>query len=201
MTSGHVIVVDDDEAVLDSLLELFSAAGLVARGFTSPIDMLDRIADLAPGVVVTDVRMPGMTGIELMRRLRELGCGDWPIVVISGHADVAMAMDAMRGGAVDFLEKPFEPDMLLAAVVLGHQRLAAFADPDTRAIRDRYIGLTARECEVISQLVAGASSKSAAIALGISPRTVDVFRAKILRKMAVDNVAALATMVARLKVG
>lgn len=200
MSVQHVIVIDDDAAVLDSTLVLLNSAGYRARGFSGPEDLLAVIEDLSRACIVTDVRMPKMDGLTLLRRLADLGCGDWPFIVITGHADVPMAVEAMRLGAIDFLEKPYTPARLLEMVAVALAGIAERHSPESEAAKARFVSLTNREREVITQLIAGKSSKTAAIALGISPRTVDVFRAKILRKMAVDNVAALATLIARHKI-
>lgn len=198
MSRGRVLVIDDDPAVLASLEAMLAVAGFEVVVFRSPKAFFAALDELAPGCVVTDVRMPEISGLAVVERLKAAGRGDWPVVVISGHADVPMAVDAMKAGASTFLEKPIAPPVLVEAItsalLVQSARDTGPGNPDEEA---RLHTLSRRESEVLAHLVKGASSKAAAQALGISPRTVDVFRANILRKTQAPNIAALATLVAR----
>lgn len=183
--STPVIVVDDDEAVRDSLAALLRDAGHPVSIFPDAESLLDQIGDLPFGPLVTDVRMPGLSGIDLIRRLHEVGQAARPVIVITGHADVPLAVEAMRAGARDFLEKPFEPEALLLAVkaaagVTEHGAAGAF---------------TARERQVSAGLARGLTSKQIAMEMGISYRTVEVFRARLLKKAGVSNTAALVALI------
>ena len=204
MSKGSVVVVDDDHAVLDSIVSLLTIDGYSVTGFSSAVAFLVEAADLSPDCLVTDIRMPQIDGLSLIARLRELGLGAIPIVVVSGQVDVPIAVTAMQLGAMMVLEKPFPPALLLDVVATTIQRAAVAAvppinprSPEHEAIRDRFETLSPREREVLSHLLNGSSSKVTAIALRISPRTVDVFRANILRKMKAPNIAAVATQAAR----
>jgi two-component system response regulator FixJ len=191
-------VIDDDPAVLASLEAMLAVAGFEVVVFRSPRAFFATLDALAPGCVVTDVRMPELSGLAVLERLRATGRGDWPVVMISGHADVPMAVDAMKAGASTFLEKPIAPPALLEAITAAIAvRDSGVAGPGDADEDPRLRTLSRRESEVLGHLVKGASSKAAAQILGISPRTVDVFRASILRKTGASNIAALATLVAR----
>lgn len=199
MSKGYVIVIDDDEAVLGSIDAMLGVFDFRVRTFASPILFFEGLETLPFSCVVTDVRMPEMSGLELVTRLGQSGRQDWPVIVISGHADVSMAVSAMRAGASNFLEKPFGPGALVQAIADAFStRVPVNIDSaDLAEVRSRFETLSPREREVLSHLVKGASSKVTAIVLGISPRTVDVFRASILKKMKSPNIAALATLVGR----
>lgn len=198
MSGNHVVIIDDDLAVLDSLAMMISVQGFEVQCFASPFDMLAAVPDLPDSCVVTDIRMPGIDGLELISRLKETRAAAWPVIVISGHADVPIAVSAMQLGAITVLEKPFAPDQLLIALKEALATAGQGAvSPELAEARARYQTLSRREREVLGHLVQGSSSKVTALALQISPRTVDVFRANILRKMAAPNIAALATQVAR----
>jgi two-component system response regulator FixJ len=195
MTTDPVVyVVDDDAAVLDSLAFSLKSAGLKARTFESA-DGLLAMLPLETGCVVTDVRMPGMSGIDLLRRLRELGCA-LPVVVITGHADVPLAIEAMKAGAADFIEKPFDDDMLIATL----ERLIAERAPQLEEIaardefRRRIEQLSPRETDVLQALVVGKANKVIAYDLGISPRTVEVYRANLMKKMEARSLSELVRM-------
>ncbi|QTC92216.1 response regulator transcription factor [Brevundimonas goettingensis] len=185
-----VVIIDDDADVLESLEAVFASAGYAVRAFASADAFLAVIETVAPACIVTDLRMPGMDGLDLVRTLQGCPQKSWPIIVLSGHADVADAVAAMRAGAVDFLTKPAPPRKLLEIVD------ALSVDLVTRSSRtdlaERYATLSPREREVVELIALGATSKTAALALGLSPRTVDIFRGRILRKMGVENVTALA---------
>ncbi|WP_426039520.1 response regulator transcription factor [Brevundimonas sp. DC300-4] len=192
----RVVLIDDDAAVLESLEAVFSSANYEVRSFPLATDFLAALPGLSPACIVTDLRMPEMDGLTLVSKLTGEKGLSWPIVVISGHGDVPDAVAAIRAGATDFLIKPFPPQKLLAIVQASlSSRLATPAPPETD-VDLRYASLSQRERQVVEILTAGGSSKSAGLALGISPRTVDVFRGRIMRKMAVNNIASLATAVA-----
>lgn len=188
-------VVDDDPAVRDSLRFTLSAADHDVRAYESAIELLARGDALEPGVVVTDVRMPGMTGLELVGRLKEDGLSH-PVIVLTGHADVSMAVEAMKAGVVDFLEKPFDDEALLSAVEVAQQRLQGSSDRDAEReeINRRIAQLTAREREVFEAVAGGESNKSAALKLGISPRTVEIYRANVMEKMRARTLSDLVRM-------
>ncbi len=194
--SGTVHVVDDDAAVRDSLAFLLTAAGFSVRVHDSAEALLDAAPDLAPGCVLTDIRMPGLDGLGLQRRLAELGL-DVAVVVMSGHADVSSAVAAMKAGAVDFLQKPFAETTLLAVVRQALERqIAAAAEVEAAgAAAARLASLTPREREVLAQLVAGHANKVIAQALGASPRTIEVHRARVMEKLGVRSLPDLVRLV------
>ncbi len=188
---GTVHVVDDDAAVRDSLVLLLDAAGFAVRAHDSAEALLAQ-ADLEPGCVLTDVRMPGLDGLGLQRRLAELGRAV-SVVVMTGHADVPVAVAAMKAGAVDFLQKPFDEATLLAvlrqALARQHERGAAGAA--AAAASARLATLTPREHEVLDQLIAGHANKVIAHVLGASPRTIEVHRARVMDKLGAHSLPEL----------
>ncbi|HWQ86600.1 response regulator transcription factor [Brevundimonas sp.] len=192
-----VVLIDDDDSVLASLEAVFETAGYAVHAFTSAEDFLATRESLAVCCVVTDLRMPTMDGLTLVRQLAA-STPAWPTVVISGHADVSDAIELMHAGALDFLVKPFHPRKLVAAVESASGRLAPPAEIPLSEVERRYASLTPREKEVVEHLVAGATNRACGAILGISPRTVDVFRGRILRKMDSRNIAALSTAISTL---
>ncbi len=175
-------VVEDDEPMRDSLVELLEEAGYTARPYASGEELLARGTTAEPGCVLSDMRMPGIDGLTLLRRLRADGSG-LPLILITAHGDVPLAVNAMKAGAVDFLEKPFEPDALLGAIAMALRvRTSGPAAEDGEAARRRLEKLTLREHEVLEHLVAGKSNKEAAERLNISPRTVEFHRANVMEK-------------------
>ena len=190
-----VYVIDDDEAVRDSLRFLFHTAGLAARTYESATSFLNHLPRVKAGCIVTDVRMPGLSGFDLLRRLKELHSAV-PVIVITGHGDVPLAVEAMKSGAADFLEKPFDDEALLAAVnvALRDQGASAKRDADRVGVMDRLATLTARERQVLEGLVAGHPNKTIAFDLGISPRTVEVYRANLMTKMEAASLSDLVRM-------
>lgn len=198
MSSKSVVVVDDDPGVLESLVEMLRIDGYDATGFPSAIAFLEADADVGRSCIVTDIRMPGLDGLAFIERLQATGRADWPVIVISGHANVPIAVTAMQAGAITVLEKPFQPKDLFAAIDEAMTALAR-AEPSAAIseARVRYRTLSKREREVLGLLLEGKSSKVTAQMLGLSPRTIDVFRANILRKMEAPNIAALAMQVAQ----
>jgi two-component system response regulator FixJ len=195
-----VHVVDDDSAVRDSVCFLLGTDGIACRSYESAEAMLDRGAALEHGCIVTDVRMPGMSGLELLAEAKARGFAQ-PVIVLTGHADVAMAVEAMKAGAIDFIEKPFQEGMLLASV---RRALAEGASQEARGadiaeIAKRLAQLTARETDVFEAIVDGDSNKAAALRLGISPRTVEIYRANVMTKMQAHNLSELVRMALRLE--
>jgi two-component system, LuxR family, response regulator FixJ len=190
-----VHVVDDDEAMRQSMAFLLRTANLEVRTYESATTFLDALPQIKIGCVVTDVRMPGMTGIDLMKRLRDLNV-TMPVVVITGHGDVPLAVEAMKGGAVDFLEKPFDDQVLLAAVRAALNAQAKDSETQTlkAKINERLASLSNRERQVLEGLVAGHPNKTIAYDLGISPRTVEIYRANVMSKMEAGSLSDLVRM-------
>ena len=187
-----IYVVDDDEAVRQSLEFLLKTAGMTVRGFDNAKSFLDVLPEIRSGCIITDVRMPEITGIDLLRRVKESGV-DIPVIVITGHGDISLAVEAMKIGAVDFLEKPFDDAQLRAAIdgafALEDRRLGA--DQTRRADAAKLERLTPREREVLEHAARGLHAKEIGAALGISPRTVEVHKAHLMEKLGVRNVAEL----------
>ncbi len=191
MTDRVVHVVDDDEAVRRSLAMLLASTGLTTKAYGSAEAVLvaaRELDGLAMGCVVVDVRMPGMDGISLMEALRREGV-TLPVVVVTGHGDIPLAVRAMRAGALDFIEKPYSEDRILDAVETA---LEAVRVLDQRRVllaqaQARVAGLSPREREVLAALVAGKANKVIGFELGISPRTVEVHRAKLMEKLRVRS--------------
>jgi two-component system response regulator FixJ len=194
MTEPTVFVVDDDDAVRDSLSILLESAGYRAEPHASGHSLLEAIGPGASGCIIADVRMPGMDGLELQRALAQRGIG-LPVIIMTGHGDVPIAVRAMKAGAVDFVEKPFAEEAMLGAIAAamqkGQQRSRdASAGPDAAALH-RLSQLTPRERDVLDALVAGHPNKVIAHLLQISPRTVEIHRARIMEKMAARSLSHL----------
>ena len=191
-----VHVVDDDDAARHSLEFLLDCAGLKVRTYASAGELLERVGELEPGCIVTDVRMPGMTGIELLDRLKAMGI-EQPVIVITGHADVPMAIHAMKQGVADFLEKPFSDDSILAIVraTLDRGDERERLRSSRNQVLARMAVLSQREREVLDGLVEGLPNKSIAYDLGISARTVEVYRANIMTKMEAGSLSELVRLV------
>lgn len=180
MSRGKLIyVVDDDEAVRDSLAMLMESANLNVAVFDGASAALVACRERKPDCIVTDVRMPEMNGLEFQEELSR-NHGDIPVIVMTGHADVPLAVRAMKAGAVDFIEKPFPDDVILASVVAAMSRRARDVDP---IVQQRLESLTPRERDVLLLLVAGHPNKVIAHQLDISARTVEVHRARVMDKM------------------
>jgi len=190
-----VHIVDDDEAVRDSLAFLLQAEGLAVKTYESAASFLSGAHQAAAGCLITDVRMPEITGIELMRRLGELGLA-FPVIVITGHGDVPLAVEAMRAGALDFIEKPFDDALILKAVKAALQDALADTErtAERAAVSERMATLTSRERDVLNGIIAGHANKVIAYDLGISPRTVEVYRANVMTKMRADSISDLVRM-------
>lgn len=188
-------VVDDDAAIRDSLAFLLDTANLVSRTYESAAALLARAEQLEPGCIVTDVRMPDMSGLEMVRRLTELGVRH-PVIVMTGHADVPLAIEAVRAGVKDFIEKPFDDDALLASIraAVAEQTQAAEISGQGAEVCSRLGTLSARERQVLEGLVAGHANKVIAYDLEISPRTVEVYRANVMTKMQARSLSELVRM-------
>jgi two-component system response regulator FixJ len=199
---SQVYVVDDDAAVRASLGALLEAAGLGARVFASAEEFLATVDEGTRGCLLLDVRMPGMSGLELQRVLQDRGVRI-PVIIITGHGDIAMAVRAMKAGAADFLEKPFEPRVLL-------DRIRGCLEDEARAhVQVRHVEevtalldrLTGREREVLELMVTGHASKAIAFRLGISEKTVDVHRFNLMKKTGARSVAELVRLWLRVHPG
>ncbi|MGZ5853880.1 MAG: response regulator FixJ [Xanthobacteraceae bacterium] len=178
-----VVIVDDDAAVRDSMRSLMESAGYLVKDYPSARAFLKE--PVPPGgCLVTDIRMPEMDGLELQEEIAKRGI-DLPVVIMTGHGDVPLAVRAMKAGAMDFVEKPFDDEAMLASVqralLVGHQERARLAE--AKAAQELIALLTPRERNVLEKLVAGRSNKVAAYELGISPRTIEIHRANIMDKM------------------
>ena len=186
-----VYVIDDDAAVRDSTAFLLETADLKVRTYESA-EMFLAEPDRTPGCIITDVRMPGIGGLELARRIRDSGSSE-PVIVITGHADVPLAIEAMRAGVVDFVEKPFDDEVLLGSIrrVLGQAEGALSADGQRREMASRFDSLSPRERDVLVGLVQGQANKAIAYDLSISPRTVEVYRANLMAKMKAQSLSEL----------
>lgn len=195
MSDAVVHIVDDDAAVRDSIAFSLGTADLNTRTYESAIELLAALPGIEPGCIVTDVRMPDMNGIELVRRLKQLHAPH-PVIMITGHADVPLAIEAMKAGVVDFLEKPFEDEALLDAVRRALELHAETEEQDASlvAVQRRLDSLSTREREVLEGLVAGRANKVIAYDLGISPRTVEVYRANVMTKMGARSLSELVRM-------
>lgn len=185
-----VHLVDDDEAIRRSASFMLRTSGLVVKTYASGVELLDACPDLPQGCILLDVRMPEMSGLEVQQALRERGVR-LPVIVMTGHGDVTVAVQAMKAGAVDFIEKPFEKAVLLSALEEGFARLDKNGRSAARAEEagSRLDVLTAREREVLEGLVRGHPNKTIAYDLGISPRTVEIHRANVMTKLGVSSLS------------
>jgi len=190
-----VHVIDDDEALRESLSFLLGTAHFEVRVYDSAVRFLEGLGQAEPGCIITDVRMPGMWGLDLLRQLAALGA-TFAVIVITGHGDVPLAVEAMKLGAVDFLEKPFDDNALIAAVrsALNRRERDLEHDSEKREIHGRIAALSNRERQVLEGLVAGQANKTIAFALGISPRTVEIYRANLMTKMHASSLSDLVRM-------
>lgn len=189
-----VTIIDDDESVRSSLTFLVECAGHNVRAFDSAESFLEALVDhgLEAGCIVTDVRMPGLSGVELVHRLNAMDCRE-PVIVVTGHADVPMAIQAMKAGVADFIEKPFSDEEILGAISAALRARSANADLEAQRqeIAGRLASLSQREREVLDALVEGKPNKVIAFDLGISARTVEVYRANLMHKMQVKSLSEL----------
>jgi two-component system response regulator FixJ len=193
-----VYVIDDAEAMRDSLNFLLSSANFNVTLYQSAQNFIDSVSSLDFGCVVSDVRMPGLDGIELLKRLKAVRCM-FPVIIMTGHGDVALAVEAMKLGAVDFLEKPFEDDLLIGMIETAIKQ----AEPDARSeaaaldIASRIATLSPRERQVMDGLIAGLSNKLIAREYDISPRTIEVYRANVMTKMQAASLSELVRLAMR----
>lgn len=197
-----VHVVDDDLEVRQSLSFLLATAGLAVRLHESATAFLDAVGEAPSGCVVTDVRMPGIDGIEFLRRLRARG-SPVPVIVMTGHADVPLAVEAMKEGAADFIEKPFDDELLIGAIrsALEGNRHAAQGQRQAAEVQARLDTLSARERQVLDGVVAGKPNKVIAHDLGISPRTVEIYRANVMSKAQAGSLSELVRMAMLVEAG
>jgi len=196
MTADTIVhVIDDDEAVRQSIEFLLGTSGITARTYDSASAFLNALPTIDSGCIITDVRMPGISGIDLLRRLGEMRI-KMPVIVITGHGDVPLAVEAMKIGAIDFLEKPFADDLLLASVqaALNRSQENAARDAERAEVQARLATLTNREREVLEGLVVGKPNKVIACDLAISPRTVEIYRANVMTKMQATSLSELVRM-------
>lgn len=195
--SGDPIVhlIDDDEDVRRALAFLLGTAGLAVRVYESAAAFLENLPPLQSGCIVSDVRMPKIDGLELQRRLKALGL-NIPIIIMTGHADVSLAVEAMKSGAVDFIEKPFDDDRLICAVrdALGRVAKTDQRGTEMAQIEARLRSLSEREHQVLNGLLAGHPNKTIAYDLNLSPRTVEVHRANVMTKTGARSLSDLVRM-------
>ncbi len=202
MSEPVIHVVDDDAPMRESVAFLLTAEGFAARTYESAVALLERRTDLEPGCVISDIRMPEMTGLQLALEMKRQGLAQ-PIIILTGHGDVALAVQAMKAGVFDFLEKPFRDEALLRAVraALAQSGADAGLRKERAEIAERAAQLTAREREVFEAIAAGDSNKAAALRLGISPRTVEIYRANVMTKMYAGSLSELVRMALQLERG
>jgi two-component system response regulator FixJ len=194
-TQGTIFVVDDEPAVRDSLQVLLGTYGFAVETYATAASFLDRADAHRPGCLVADVRMPGMTGIELQRELTRRG-NAMPVIVITGHGDVPMAVDALKAGAMDFLEKPLNDEALVRSIraALERDERSRVEGQELSRLGERMARLTGREREVMMLIVDGLANNAVAEKLGISARTVEHYRANIMQKMEASSFAELVRM-------
>jgi two-component system, LuxR family, response regulator FixJ len=198
MEKAKVYVIDDDAAMRDSLEFLLDSSGFDVTLFDSAQGFLDALPSLAFGCIVSDVRMPGIDGIELLKHLKAAG-SRLPILVMTGHGDVPLAVEAMKLGAIDFLEKPFEDERLTTMIASAIQQAepAAKSEAATQEIVARVASLSPRERQVMDGLMAGLSNKMIARDYDISPRTIEVYRANVMTKMGANSLSELVRLAMR----
>jgi two-component system, LuxR family, response regulator FixJ len=194
-----VFVIDDQQSVRHALAEMLGVFGFTVETFDSAVSFLAAFEHPRPGCVVADVRMPGMDGIELVRELSRRGV-DIPVVLISGHADVPMAVAGIKAGAEDFIEKPVDDSALIAAINRGLTRTFAqqVRQQSSETLTRQFAGLTPRQIEIFDLVAAGFTSHAIAAKLELSPRTVESYRAQVMEKMQAESVAVLVRQAIRL---
>ncbi len=187
-----VLVVEDDPDVRESLCDLLSSVKIPVKSYASATEFLDDFDPSTAGCVLLDVRMPGMSGLKLQDKLRRQGI-DIPIIIITGHGDVPTALRAMKNGAVDFIEKPFQPQVLLDGIreAIDKDAIARKARARRSEIAVRFARLTPRERQVVDLLVSGCTSKQIAAQLGVTSQAIDAHRARATKKLEVNNLAEL----------
>ncbi len=198
LASPLVYLVDDDEAVRDALGLLFRSIGLDCRLFASALEFLEAYDPRRHSCLVADIRMPGLSGLDLQQRLNEQRA-DVPVIFITGHGDVPMAVNAMKSGASDFVQKPFRDQDLIDRIhkALAHDRERREVRAEQNVIRERLASLTPRETEVMQRVVRGQANKVIALDLGVSQRTVELHRARVMRKLKMRSLAELVTAVGK----
>ena len=198
MSRGKVYVVDDDEAMRDSLGFLLGSADFDVTIFESAQHFLDAVSSIDFGCVLSDVRMPGIDGIELLKRLKASHSA-FPVLIMTGHGDVPLAVEAMKLGAVDFVEKPFEDDRLIGMIdaALKHAESSVRTEAATLDVTARIGALSPRERQVMDGLIAGLSNKLIAREYDISPRTIEVYRANVMTKMQANSLSELVRLAIR----
>jgi two-component system, LuxR family, response regulator FixJ len=186
---------DDDDGVWQSLAFLLASAGMAVRVYESASAFIEALGTLEPGCIVSDVRMPGIDGLQLQQRLQALGVR-LPMIIITGHADVSLAVEARKAGAVDFIEKPFGDEAILSAIRIALDDYDQTGRRETAAvqIQTKLQSLSAREREVFEGLLAGSPNKTIAFDLSLSPRTVEVHRANVMAKMGASSLSGLVRM-------
>ncbi|MFL9936542.1 response regulator [Paraburkholderia sp. RL18-103-BIB-C] len=197
-----VFIVDDDVSVRESLEAMIRFAGLRAETFASAQDFLERPRAMVPNCLVLDVRLPELSGLELQNRIASERT-DMPIIFITGYGDVPMTVRAMKAGAIEFLTKPFDDEVLLDAIrqAIERSRVALSEEAEMQALRDRYASLSRREREVMALVVSGLLNKQVGGELGITVYTVQVHRGQVMRKMNARSLANLVNMAGRLRLG
>jgi two-component system response regulator FixJ len=202
MAKANVYIVDDDFAVRDSMELLLGAHGFDTRAFRCGPDFLQVAQFLSAGCLLVDLQMPGMDGLELQQELRRRKLA-FPLVVITGHGDVSTAVRAMRAGALDFVEKPFSTETILASIerALKSDHVLVTGEERREAISQRVNLLSRREQEVMAKMVEGHSNKLTAISLGLSPRTVEIHRARVMEKMQVKSLSELVRLAITVGIG
>ena len=197
-----VHIIDDDDSVREGLAFLLQCHGIASKSYDSATTFLSHVEQLEPGCIVTDVRMPGLSGEELVERLQSRGVTE-PIIVMTGHADVPMAIRALRAGVTDFLEKPFSDEAMLSAVraALARREDRGEIEAERSRIAANLSALSGRETEVLEGLIEGKANKVIAFDLGISARTVEVYRANVMTKMGARALSELVRMVMIARLG
>jgi len=192
MSEYPVYLVDDDDSVRRSVGFMLKTSGLKVESFTSGIELLKDVRKLEPGAILLDIRMPEMDGLEVQAALNERGV-TFPVIVMTGHGDVDVAVRAMKGGAVDFIEKPFDKAVMLDALDEAFERIRRSGRQGGRReeAQRRINGLTPRERDVLEGLVIGYPNKTIGYDLGISARTVEIHRANLMKKLEVSNISDL----------
>jgi FixJ family two-component response regulator len=200
LAEATVFIVDDDPSICAALLRLFKSVGLPARSFTTAREFLDRAPQLGPGCLVLDMRLPGLSGLDLQGELARAGI-DLPIIFLTAHGSVPLSVKAMKAGAVDFLEKPVEDQTLLDAVyqALEKDREARQAQDQRQALQERFATLTPRERQVFELVVIGKLNKEIAFDLGTVEKTVKVHRANLMRKLNCQSLAELVRLAQELE--
>jgi len=187
-----IALIEDDDAVLDSLRLLLESRGMAVRCFNSAEAFLGSLERNTPACIVSDVRMPGVSGLDLQRALRAQG-SKVPVILITGHGDISMAVTAMKEGAFDFIEKPYNAEQLIASIetALAAEQTLRSLEGKKLEMRQRIAELSPRQRQVMDLVAQGLSSKQIALRLGISPRTVENYRAWVMERMGAGNVADL----------